>query len=64
MMNVNQNPPPKNNESLLHASRLRVTGLRGRALKNCDKKTTPKFFTSQLATRNRLRLVLKSWRWI
>jgi hypothetical protein len=47
-----QNPPPKNNASLLHASRLRVAGLRGRALKNCDKKTTPKFFTSQLETRN------------
>jgi hypothetical protein len=31
---------------------LRVAGLRGRALKNCDKKTTPKFFTSQLETRN------------
>jgi hypothetical protein len=26
--------------------------------------STPGFFTSQLATRSRLRLVLKSWRWI
>jgi hypothetical protein len=31
---------------------LRVAGLLGRTLKNCAKKTTPKFFTSQLATRN------------
>jgi hypothetical protein len=47
-----QNPPSKKNEKLLHASRLRVAGIRGRTLKNCGKKTTIKFFTSQLATRN------------
>jgi hypothetical protein len=53
------NPPSKKNENLLHASRLRVAGERGRILKNRGKKTTPKFLTSQLATRSRLRLVLK-----
>jgi hypothetical protein len=39
-----------------------VAGKRGRILKNRGKKTVQKRF--YLAARNRLRLVLKSWRWI
>jgi hypothetical protein len=46
------NPPPKNNENLLRVTCFTVAGKRGRTLKNRSKKTTLKFFTSQLVTRN------------
>jgi hypothetical protein len=38
-----------------------VEGIRGRTLKNRGKKTTKVFLPR---SRNRLRLVLKSWQWI